>query len=202
MRPRTYLVGVLSVVVVAAAALLTFHLSAPVKRARADDGSENAMAMQAFSIFKSGGAGPAHRAEVEKITRAVPTGTVDPASARLALDRGSETVHVIGGPKLLCLATRHAGGTGSLGCSEPSKAAAASTPLLAVDAVGRDQWRVTALFPDGVQQVVLLLDGSRRLPLQVAYNIATATVERVPRGLSWIAPDGSAQEQEFRHLSE
>jgi hypothetical protein len=95
------------------------------------------------------------------------------------------------GPSYVCMKIRYAGGAGSSGCAEASSAIDGRHPMLDVTTVGPNATRVTALVPDGIDQLVLTPDGQGALTLAVTNNVASATMNAANGTVTWAAPDGT-----------
>lgn len=94
--------------------------------------------------------------------------------------------------KGVCLDVRDAvRGSGSSGCADTALTGDATKPLVSVDLIDGDRWRITALLVDGISTLSLTAGGQTR-DVAVADNVATTTLGSGPFTLRWVAPDGSA----------
>jgi hypothetical protein len=153
----------------------------------------------AFAVFREEGGQPADASEAAKMGRAVESlgGSWDRGVVRLARDAAGAKIYVGAGGRSVCLGVRDRRGVGSLGCSpiaDPER------PLVAIDLVARDTWRVSALVVDGVGDVQIEAANRDRLPVPVANNVFTIEVSGIPRSLAWIAPDGSRHVMTFDNV--
>ena len=168
--------------------------------AQAGGNDPDSPALQAFRIFRD--PGQANQTEVRKIMAALPPNALDASTARRAIATSDYQVHVIGGPKELCLAVREANGGGSLGCTDPAVGADGHRPLVSLDFLGQGRWRVTGVVPDGTADIALSTAGAESRQLTIINNVFSTTVSTTPLALSFTAPDGSVDQTSFPHLTD
>jgi hypothetical protein len=114
---------------------------------------------------------------------------IDAANIRVARTDGETEMVVGAGSDQICLMITERDGSGSLGCTTPEVARDPKRPLVAVDYLSDDHWRVTALLPDSASTASLEVEGRVSRNAAVVSNVFTDIVRRPPDELRWTARD-------------
>jgi hypothetical protein len=151
-------------------------------------------ATKSFEVLRR----PGNAGELDKVAAYIGQQEVDPSSVHLAQSTSAFEVRVAGNAQSVCLVSRIPNLADTDSCSTIVSASNEATPLIQAGWAPEGKLLVTALFPDGTQNVLITSPNGVSTPVAVVNN-TIGVLANADDTIHWTAQDGKQFSSDVPH---